>query len=294
MEERYYDYATGSDVPRYPLLVGQKLEQQSMNNPTFEQGPAIVTEAGGLSPFGTMAQSGNVFELQESFPRVTETASVNVWYRRGTWGTNVEGISVQSREGQVPKALSRHSAFASRCFRMWLLYQLATSAWTRSYWVMTSISFRGRSRWRSTPPFRPQRRRLVDLADHRYWVEQIAGTRFGDADLNGSVQFADFLQLSANFGQQLVGEVATLMETESPSSPTSCCVGQLRQDRGARRSRTDCRIACAIAFRCFWCIPSPKISGLLSSFAARLVIRAGFFYALAPYGSPLAPYHRSE
>ena len=42
---------------------------------------------------------------------------------------------------------------------------------------------------------------LVDEADRVAWVERLAATSFGDADLNGSVDFADFLTLSSNFGQ---------------------------------------------------------------------------------------------
>lgn len=40
----------------------------------------------------------------------------------------------------------------------------------------------------------------VDLGDVTAWVETIKGTSLGDNDLNGSVEFADFLALSASFG----------------------------------------------------------------------------------------------
>ena len=39
----------------------------------------------------------------------------------------------------------------------------------------------------------------LDSNDHSYWVEQLAKWRPGDADLDGSVSFPDFLLLSANF-----------------------------------------------------------------------------------------------
>ncbi len=42
----------------------------------------------------------------------------------------------------------------------------------------------------------------VDNLDRVEWVEELAGTHFGDADLDGNVQFSDFLSLSANFGQE--------------------------------------------------------------------------------------------
>ena len=40
----------------------------------------------------------------------------------------------------------------------------------------------------------------VDQADRVVWVEDYERTHFGDADLNGTVDFADFLALSENFG----------------------------------------------------------------------------------------------
>ena len=42
---------------------------------------------------------------------------------------------------------------------------------------------------------------LIDGEDRRIWVEGLAGTFFGDANLDGTVSFADFLALSAGFGQ---------------------------------------------------------------------------------------------
>ena len=41
---------------------------------------------------------------------------------------------------------------------------------------------------------------LVNDADRDEWVS-LANTSYGDADLNGTVEFADFLSLSAHFGQ---------------------------------------------------------------------------------------------
>ena len=43
---------------------------------------------------------------------------------------------------------------------------------------------------------------LVNEQDRQIWVEDLVGTLFGDADLDGSIQFSDFLALSANFSQQ--------------------------------------------------------------------------------------------
>ena len=41
----------------------------------------------------------------------------------------------------------------------------------------------------------------VDADDRDFWVEVLASSRFGDVDLDGDVEFDDFLVLSANFGR---------------------------------------------------------------------------------------------
>lgn len=42
---------------------------------------------------------------------------------------------------------------------------------------------------------------IVGSADRAFWVEDLMGTQFGDANLDGEVGFADFLSLSQGFGQ---------------------------------------------------------------------------------------------
>lgn len=42
---------------------------------------------------------------------------------------------------------------------------------------------------------------VIDGADRRFWVEELKGTSFGDADLNEVVEFADFMALSGRFGE---------------------------------------------------------------------------------------------
>lgn len=42
---------------------------------------------------------------------------------------------------------------------------------------------------------------MVDLEDRRFWVEELAQTFPGDANLDQEVNFADFLALSVGFGE---------------------------------------------------------------------------------------------
>jgi formylglycine-generating enzyme required for sulfatase activity len=57
----YWDYPTGSNDPPTSVPFGTAPGTAVWNRP-FEQGPADVNLAGGLSPYGTMGQAGNVGE----------------------------------------------------------------------------------------------------------------------------------------------------------------------------------------------------------------------------------------
>ena len=63
--QTYSDYANGLDAPPTPVIEGT-----SPNTARYGQaeslGPADVSNAGGLSPYGTMAQNGNAWEWTES------------------------------------------------------------------------------------------------------------------------------------------------------------------------------------------------------------------------------------
>ena len=63
----YYDYATGSDVPPTAVhegtAAGTAVYKSSGISPLK---PADITLAGGLSPYGTMGQGGNVREWEET------------------------------------------------------------------------------------------------------------------------------------------------------------------------------------------------------------------------------------
>lgn len=95
-EAVYYDFATGSDSAPDPVADGTSPATAIYLQP-FDSGPAEVTRAGGLSPFGTMGQGGNVYEWEESevvFPYSDEFHAV----RGGAWWSGDNGISSLSRE----------------------------------------------------------------------------------------------------------------------------------------------------------------------------------------------------
>lgn len=61
----YWDYATGSNTIPTAVASGTAAGSAVYNQP-FDQGPAAVNNPGGLSPYGTRGQDGNVSEWEES------------------------------------------------------------------------------------------------------------------------------------------------------------------------------------------------------------------------------------
>jgi sulfatase modifying factor 1 len=63
----YYDYPTGSNTTPTAVASGTAVGMAVYGQGAGEgAGPADITLAGGLSPYGTMAQGGNVFEWEET------------------------------------------------------------------------------------------------------------------------------------------------------------------------------------------------------------------------------------
>jgi formylglycine-generating enzyme required for sulfatase activity len=81
----YFDYATGENSA--PIsTTGGTAPGTAVYNHSASQGPADITNAGGLSFYGTMAQSGNVWEWNEgAFDGTNDVASEDRAYRGGGW-----------------------------------------------------------------------------------------------------------------------------------------------------------------------------------------------------------------
>lgn len=79
---RYWNYATGSDAPPRRVASGTAAGTAVYGQPDW-RGPADVTQAGGLSPYGVMGMGGNVFEWQETG---FDLANDNAAARRGIRG----------------------------------------------------------------------------------------------------------------------------------------------------------------------------------------------------------------
>ncbi|MCH7225825.1 SUMF1/EgtB/PvdO family nonheme iron enzyme [Haloferula sp. A504] len=110
----YWDYATGSDTAPTTTsggtTAGTAVYRDGVNpNPP---GPADITNAGGLSPYGTMAQNGNVWEWGESgFTAPNDSAGESRVFRGGGWNSGSFGLASSDRFGDSPTSGSSAIGF---------------------------------------------------------------------------------------------------------------------------------------------------------------------------------------
>ena len=93
---------------------------------------------------------------------------------------------------------------------------------------------------------------LVNEQDHRIWVKDLKHTWFGDANLDGEFNSADFVQVfqagKYGTGEELAGPKATGTATASSTAPTSSrplSMAATSRDRGRMWLR------CRSRHRCF-------------------------------------------
>jgi hypothetical protein len=105
----YYDYPTGSDTIPTGVTSGTLPGTAVIGLSLGNNGPADVNQAGGLSPYGTMAQGGNVAEILETaYDLVNNSANESRMARGGDWANDFTMLS--SRYVGVTPALSFPSA----------------------------------------------------------------------------------------------------------------------------------------------------------------------------------------
>jgi hypothetical protein len=98
----WYDYATGSNSA--PTVVTSGVAANTaVYKKSVSTGPADITSAGGLSPYGTMGQGGNAWEWTETASDGSnDTAGENRDLRGGAWYHWSEGLIASNRNGIPP------------------------------------------------------------------------------------------------------------------------------------------------------------------------------------------------
>lgn len=82
----YYDFPTGSNIMPTAVASGTGVGTAVYGQAYPPTGPADITQAGGLSPYGTMGQGGNVWEWEETeIDLVNDSTSSGRAIRGGEW-----------------------------------------------------------------------------------------------------------------------------------------------------------------------------------------------------------------
>jgi formylglycine-generating enzyme required for sulfatase activity len=98
----YYDFPNGSNTAPTPVASGTG-NNDAVYGQTFEQGPADVTQAGGLSPYGVMGLGGNVWEWEESSDDLANSSgSSRRGIRGGYWSFTSFYLSSSARNSNNP------------------------------------------------------------------------------------------------------------------------------------------------------------------------------------------------
>lgn len=117
----YYRYATGSNGTPTPVAQGTEPRTTVYAQPE-EAGPADVDNAGGLSPYGTMAQGGNVYEWTESAQDGANDATDELLQvRGGRWATSATTLrGSSSNTGRPWQGITGTTGFrvASRVYNL--------------------------------------------------------------------------------------------------------------------------------------------------------------------------------
>ena len=97
----YFLYPTGSNTAPTPVASGTNAGTAVYLGATSS--PAIVNSAGGLSPYGTMAQGGNVWDwLETADDGINNSPSEDRALRGGGWGGNAAVLRSDDRDWWAP------------------------------------------------------------------------------------------------------------------------------------------------------------------------------------------------
>jgi len=95
---KYFHYPTGSDADPIPVASGTDVGTAVWNQ-QWEQGPADITQAGGLSPYGVMGLGGNALEWGETeYDLANDDSSSFRSVRGGAWNSTVFPFALSASE----------------------------------------------------------------------------------------------------------------------------------------------------------------------------------------------------
>lgn len=102
VSDTYFNFPNGSDTAPTAVASGTTVNT-AVYDQSSSQGPADITNAGGLSPFGVMGLGGNVFEWQETEDDLVNNSPPSLRaFRGGDWMINSNGLLSTNRSSFSP------------------------------------------------------------------------------------------------------------------------------------------------------------------------------------------------
>jgi hypothetical protein len=163
----------------------------------FHQGPARITLAGGLSPYGVMGLGGNAFEWEETEgDLVNDNGSSSRGVRGNSWWVNRHYyLSASFRQDHLPTWQNQGIGF-----RVASLPEQGLVGDFNGNGVLDAGDI-DLFCWGPWPPGEPDHDLnddgLVDKEDHRIWVKELKHTWYGDANLDLEFNSSDMVQVFA-------------------------------------------------------------------------------------------------
>ncbi|MCA9169844.1 MAG: dockerin type I repeat-containing protein [Planctomycetales bacterium] len=191
----YFRYTTGSNQPPKPVEDGTTPGTAVCNAFPLEpepRGPADVFAAGGLSPYGTMAQGGNAQEWNETeLDLVNDTLDTNWIVRGGSWNGDcnfADNRVLSSFANQTSTAGFRvgkvtPAPFVRGDFDRDGVLGIADLEFLIAHAVIGSNSVRFAHDLDGN--------HMIESDDVKIWLHELFGTWLGDANLDGEFNSSD-------------------------------------------------------------------------------------------------------
>lgn len=197
----YWLYTTGSDESPAPISSGIEPGTAVFGQPR-EIGPATVELAGAASPYGVVGMGGNAPEWTENVDESNPDLSTP--QGRDSRGARWDFKSPARADENLTARLNTHSSdYNFRIVDLGAPVLVSGDFDNDGALTASDIDILSEAVLEMSDSLRFDLNGdgVIDSLDRTEWVEQLANTNFGDADLDGEVAFSDFLDVATAFNE---------------------------------------------------------------------------------------------